>query len=584
MKSVLSCVLTCLTLGRLLAQDEATEDHRPQAKWGPSANVELPTRVKAEPGKLTLYADFDHPDESGIPLFLVNRTNSIIDVDKKDVEDVIKLERQLPSGQWERVQSHRYSDCGVTSGVTSGLPSGMHFKLHGYRVTKGEPATVRYTVYSGTPISSNGGTGFFLLSDLEAARTDRMTLLLVPNSIKSMFDPDFRPAEIHHAKRLLALKLASFLGEIPAIRKDAEIWLQDLESTTTRSEEQSTTRLQLHEILEKPWGKRTGFNSMVEYCLESLRKSKISPAKYGSPDSERGFLWEVIAEAARIEIRIPKALQLYPAVEPSIWKQILVLALDRLGTADEHELSGIAQLMDESPLVDEYLKTEDLESLLHQPISFVYLGVRGLCRRDEAERVAKLGFKLAPEIQLSLISALAENPFHDERHFQPGQSYWRDFSTHGEVEKAFWTHVIQHQTVKVASSLQGKSEERWLDVPEEEFVELKSFWIKETEQRKTAKVEFDLGAEAVAFAKSVEFLGRWKNEENIPLLRELLEYPGYQSSSSAESAEDGGPAIIRKRLFFVVRSAASKALNDMGESVPKDLELSRQIPAEIKPK
>ena len=584
MKSFISCVLTCLTLGQLLAQDETPDGPRPQAKWGPTANVDLPTRVNADPGKLTLYADFEHPDEFGIPLFLVNRTNTTLDLDKKGVEDVVKLERQLPSGQWERVQSHRYSDCGTWSSETPCLPSGMHFQLHGYRVPKGEPATVRYTVYSGAPISSNVGTGFFLLSDLEAARTDRMTLILVPFSIKSMFDPDFRPAEIQHSKRFVALKLASLLGETPAIRKEAEIWLQDLESMVAPSEEQTTIRLQLREILKKPWGKRTGLNSMVEYCLESLRKPKTSPAKFGSPESDRGFLWEIIAEAAGIDIRIPKALHQYPAVEPIIWKQILNLALDCLGTAEEHELRGIAQLMSESSLVDEHLKTEDLENLLRHPIYFGYLGARALCRRDEAERVAKLGFKLTPELQLSLISTLAENPFHDDRHYQPSQSYWRDFSTHGEVEKAFWTHVIEHQPVNVASSLQGRSDEGWQNFPEEEFGELKSFWIKEAEERKTAKVEFDLGADAVSFVRSVEFFGRWKNEENIPLLRALLEYPGYQLTSSAESAEDGDPAIIRKRMIFVVRSAASKALKDMGESVPKDLEISRELPLEIKPK
>ena len=137
----------------------------------------LPRYVKAKDGELTLFADYNDVREDRIVLYLVNRTDRRIDFATEDDDVHVKLEALHESGRWGRAQPvHHYIGCG-NSYYTRTLDPGEFFRFLGYQPTDGEPATIRYRMYTeSVHLVSNAGPGRVQSADIIAARRDRVAL------------------------------------------------------------------------------------------------------------------------------------------------------------------------------------------------------------------------------------------------------------------------------------------------------------------------------------------------------------------------------------------------------------------------
>jgi len=126
---------------------------------GPVANIHLPPHARAEHGKLTLFADFGNPSPEGIPLYLINRTDSPVTVPTKGGHAPIKLMVKI-EGDWQRAQSDIQPLRGAMVSMT--LLPGMHYRTWGYQAQNGTPSTARYQMFPALDaMVSNEGTAFF---------------------------------------------------------------------------------------------------------------------------------------------------------------------------------------------------------------------------------------------------------------------------------------------------------------------------------------------------------------------------------------------------------------------------------------
>lgn len=174
----------------------------PQGQAGePQSLSTLPSYVDAPAGKLSLYADFDHPIEKGIVLYLINRTERAYGFESQDDDIYIKLETKADDGRFVRAQTHRYSTCGNSYLNGPLLHPNRYCRLLGYQPRNGKKATIRFRMYhdfvnrrdtseNGThtttfgrgrgkePITliSNEGVGLAWEEDIASARFDAMAI------------------------------------------------------------------------------------------------------------------------------------------------------------------------------------------------------------------------------------------------------------------------------------------------------------------------------------------------------------------------------------------------------------------------
>jgi len=132
---------------------------------------ELPARVKAPEGKLTLFADFSDVREEHVALYLVNRTGKKLEFESQDGVLYIKLQAKMKDGAWARAQGHLFSWCGNSYFTRPELPDGRFLRLRGYFPKKGEKRNVRYRLY-GTELVSNAGAGRVDPAEIEKCRGD----------------------------------------------------------------------------------------------------------------------------------------------------------------------------------------------------------------------------------------------------------------------------------------------------------------------------------------------------------------------------------------------------------------------------
>jgi len=165
-----------LPFALLLATSITVAAAPPFPLWGKPA-AELPKYVVAPEGQLTLFADFEHPQAGGLPVYLVNRTAAPIRLKTQDGDLYLKLEYESAPGSWVRAQSHEYSWCGI-SYHTRSLDPGRFVAISGYRPSAGEQAKVRYRFYGQESIvfGSNVGKGLVVKAEVERAADDAMTI------------------------------------------------------------------------------------------------------------------------------------------------------------------------------------------------------------------------------------------------------------------------------------------------------------------------------------------------------------------------------------------------------------------------
>ena len=90
-------------------------------QWHTKKMPALPNHVVAEKGKLTAFADWEHPKKRTkdwviVPIYLINRTQNHYDVTHKDSGFYVTLEVQI-DGKWKRAEKFTFGWCAMGSGT-----------------------------------------------------------------------------------------------------------------------------------------------------------------------------------------------------------------------------------------------------------------------------------------------------------------------------------------------------------------------------------------------------------------------------------------------------------------------------------
>lgn len=538
-------------------------------------NVELPAQVKAEPGKLTLFADFEHPNFKFIPLYVVNRTQEKVRLSSRQLDMLIKLERQLPDGGWERVESSREGGCGVSDGPDS-LPPGMHLRHFVEQVSKGENGLVRYSFYGDLAMSSNAAPGLFDPVDRQAALTDELSMRGLSSAFLVLGNPLGSQLDSNLSRNVTGLSLAALTGDLPTVRAAGEKWIEALAALPSPTAEQKLALQRGREILGFSWSGRPNLILLLERCLTAVRNNSATAAAFGTPEKERDLAWELIAACGVEEISQGSPhRQAMILPERSIWKNILSLAAAQATTASEEEAARIAWVLSIAPLADEILPDEIFENLLASPSeSLMRVASVTLARRCQWERMAVLAKPLRPDRQLEVFMELTQARLSGEADPDGGKKI--RIRPEGKKEQAFWDLVLRTQTLQASKnlyySLLGGENRYWRAA----FGELLAFWEREAARSQAASKDFPVPELEGSSDLSVCFIGAWQDPRDIPLLRSLLIYRGYTTRISSLNT-NGAPSMEIVYRVFNVRRHAAEALKKMGETLPENLVLEVEI-------
>ncbi len=107
----------------------------------------LPAKVTSVPGQLTLFADYSDVHDEHVVVYLVNRTDDVLLFAAQNSELYIKLEAQLPEGDWQRAETYHDSWCGNSYDHTPELPPETFFRFLGLYPKDGPPRPVRFRLY-----------------------------------------------------------------------------------------------------------------------------------------------------------------------------------------------------------------------------------------------------------------------------------------------------------------------------------------------------------------------------------------------------------------------------------------------------
>jgi hypothetical protein len=136
----------------------------------------LPAHIKAPDSGLSLVADFEHPNKGRFPVYLVNRSGKDISLRTQDGDVFLKLEYRDSKGAWKRAEPHQDSMCG-NSYFPLVLRDNHFLDLIGYQPSEGEPAEIRFRLYSDNPdLASNVGRGVISVKDIQVAAIDDLAI------------------------------------------------------------------------------------------------------------------------------------------------------------------------------------------------------------------------------------------------------------------------------------------------------------------------------------------------------------------------------------------------------------------------
>lgn len=176
--------------------DRAT--YRPAFPSGPIPINQLPEHVSATDGQLSLFADFKDVRNGWVVLYLINRSGETVRAPTQSNDLYAKLEYQDANQKWQRAQSHVYDTCG-NSYDSERIPDDTFMRLMGWMPKEGQPATVRFKIYSELEVASNSAMGRVKPDEIEKARDDVMSVHMgdVDRLRQVLLEPNSLPIKLH---------------------------------------------------------------------------------------------------------------------------------------------------------------------------------------------------------------------------------------------------------------------------------------------------------------------------------------------------------------------------------------------------
>ena len=508
------------------------------------SNVELPTFIPADRGKLTLYVDYKKAQGGKVPIYLVNRTDKAISLPSQDHDIYLKLERKQANGMWIRAQTHQNSWCG-NSYYNVELDPGQHFTFTGYLPAEGKAARVRFSSYSNLPLVSNEGNGLYLEQDCIASGVDQLASRQLPAPLRRYFqirseDGKSTRSRTEEDELLSALRLTSSYRESSYARSKIKAYLSLSKGNPSAQSRKFAVSAQ--KILDQSWPLETQPESLLQRSLEELPDHPI-PA------------WLVLNDflGKGISLKGGKAGEFERMVAEELGK-----ALER---GNSREIKAAVKLFDLSGFSGEYFTNQFFEKWIRSPHdSLLQACANALSRRGSYASLAKIGLEMKPSRQLLILRALASKgspSFNAKSVRNPAPG----------IETRFWEQCAREQPKETAAMLYhmgpGSGYNRFnrtLHDPLRDYL------------RQEAKIP-SKKVDAWELGRVVSFVASWKMKEDIPLFRALLSHPAYQRSTGSKSTRSG----VRLEFFrYRVREEARRALISMGEHVPENLVIEEE--------
>jgi len=514
--------------------------------------VELPGKVLAPEGHLTLWADFDAADEKGVPLYLVNQTNLTRTFDSQDQDFYIKLEFKDATGVWKRAQAHRSSWCGNSYYPVS-LPPRQYFQFYGYRPTAGSKHLIRYAKRDGSLIS-NEAEGFISEEDLKAVALDSITASEIPFTITRLLD--FQDDE----KNLMLKERAAAVRDLVWYPHNEVVVAQvrDLQSKIIdmpAGKERDDLSDAIDEFVAKLGVPRPDAEKLARMCI-----ARIAGDSSADPALSEQTAWRLLLVPSPNGPALSSSAKL---LKPENWKGMIAPAVALLKqTKSNSEAGAAAAVLSASWIVDSLVKDDELVSwVLSNSERLRSIGAGMLAGRSQFKKLVEIGWRQPGPVQIMILRQLTKTD-SPERVRQP------DFS---DKEHLFWEHCAQSMPVETANALWSYDFESGRN-PFNRLIHdpLRDFFSKESAK---ATDEYVLSAdEEYRIRVALQMLASWQMEEDDVVMRALLKNRGY---SMQESWNMKGQRVITKR--FMLRDVARRALMKRGQPVPGDLKLEEVL-------
>lgn len=325
-----------------------------ESPWliGPFPNSELPEQVTAEFGKLTLFADHDHVEEAGVPLYLVNRSRTPTRFFTYGGDPGIVLERRdEETGEWHRAQAGMvsFAMCGLSFHSTQLLP-GQHFRIPGYRPKEGREGEVRFRLRS-VDLISNAGVGFWSEQDEARAGIDTCEIGEYPFASDLMhWSLQRGGANGKSTERVVAeLELMQIWDDGPVFRVFAEAFKEDLLRHRDAGGDLSDALASIDAMIAKKPVRRSEQGAFLGTCLRYLHGPREE--RFGSPGKNREVLWAGLSWLERQSV----------ADDDPRWRAVFEALPRMLPEAGTEEIVEMGRLIGGSSRAYEYLTKDFLE-------------------------------------------------------------------------------------------------------------------------------------------------------------------------------------------------------------------------------
>jgi hypothetical protein len=344
---------------------------------GTKPNVDLPKKVSAADGKVTLFADFMAANEKGVTIYIVNRSGSPLVIPAQDGSLFLKLAVKQ-DGNWRRAQSHAFSDCG-NSYHTYVLPAGQYLESVGYKPKSGEPGTIRFQLKgSDGNLISNEGLGLWNLEDVADSSVDAMAEGEEPRLLR------FGAEENHGLSvdaYLTQLKLLKAWSDGPVTR----LRIRQFRDELVKLKSQDAVRVEeaiakLDEIAALKGTPEKSRRGLLDACVMALREiKKDGVVAHGG--NHPLVAWHFLHWLSRNSEDLP--------VEA--WKEVFEQLQNRLPAASREECGMIDSFIRSNPVVHEYLSSEFLaKAAIKYPMMLESCAER-LGNRSEWKQLVTIG-------------------------------------------------------------------------------------------------------------------------------------------------------------------------------------------------
>jgi hypothetical protein len=489
-------------------------------------NVELPTHVSASLGKVTLWADYAHPEEGKVPLYIVNQSEEKQFYRSPFGNLQFMLEYKNSEGKWLRAQPYFVGNGSAYeehSFLQLTLPPSHFFASFGYLPKEGKLYPIRYVSSKKVGLVSNEGEGLVSEADLHDVERDDLTASLIPLAIRKglYWDKYASRNQIPDWNRTaVSLSLLKQLerneAALAQVRK-----LKAFLQTRPDLDDVKAARAAANEVLSYNWPEEIKLDSLLNLCIKTVCEARWGRPKIGTLESEPLLIWELIPEL--LENRgWGQPLAKDRKIDPSIFKPLMMAAARVMKEGLEGVRHSANRVLDNYRILDEVISTSQLEEWILSPeIDLQKIAAKALARRTEWEKLSVLGLKLPPDRQLFVLQVLAykgDHPYNDSAVAR---------SPSGKFEVNFWQHCLKTRPLESFEKLSpGRSKTGEPQFNSVVHDPLHDYLKMEAEKGAMITTPYNLGQDSYKLLDAIQLLAAWRSQEDAPIFKLLLKHPG----------------------------------------------------------